>query len=307
MNRTLPIAAMTELTQLLPQIVDLARQAGDLIAAIYHTDFAVQDKPDQSPLTAADLAAHNHIVAGLAGLTDWPILSEEAADIPWAVRREWQRYWLVDPLDGTKEFIKRNGEFTVNIALIEQGVPVLGVVLAPVTRRAWFAAQGVGAFCQNQGESAQPIRVAQVGAGAQADAEAQAGAGTQAGEGALLRVVGSRSHNTPEMDQFLRLMGPVQLVSVGSSLKFCLLAEGAADLYPRLGPTSEWDTAAAQCVVEQAGGEVLNVELQPLRYNQRESLLNPYFVVCASRSANWLAAWRGAVRQSGTQPDATQC
>ena len=265
------------LSKLLYQVLAIARQAGAEIDAIYHTDFTVENKLDQSPLTAADLAAHRHIVAALSALSPWPILSEEAADIPWETRRQWQRYWLVDPLDGTKEFVKRNGEFTVNIALIDAGEPILGVVVAPVLKRAYFAAKGVGAFRQDDAAPAQAIHIA-----------------ANPAPGKPLRVLGSRSHSTPEMDQFLQLLqriGPIELLSIGSSLKFCLLAEGAADVYPRLGPTSEWDTAAAHCVLQQAGGEVLNPAMQPLRYNQQAGLLNPYFIAYAHDEAQWRLPW----------------
>lgn len=264
------------LAALLPQVLAIALQAGERIKTIYHTDFAVENKADASPLTAADMAAHQHIVSGLAPLSDWPVLSEEAADIDWETRQRWQRYWLVDPLDGTREFVKRNGEFTVNIALIENHLPVMGVVVAPILERAYFAAQGVGAFRQDGAAPARPIRVA--------EAPLQSGS--------ALRVLGSRSHSTPQMASFLQQIGPVELLSIGSSLKFCLVAEGAADVYPRLGPTSEWDTAAAQCVLEQAGGEVLDASLQTLRYNAKPALRNPDFVACAQRHPSWQAAWR---------------
>ncbi len=250
----------------------LAAQASERILEIYATAFNVTAKEDHSPLTAADLAAHQTIVAGLRQLTpELPILSEESAAIPFAERQSWRRYWLVDPLDGTKEFIKRNGEFTVNIALIDDHEPVLGVVRVPVTGRCYFAARGYGAFREEPGQAPRPIAVAPLQLGAPA------------------RVVGSKSHGGPGLQQFVAALGPHQLVTIGSSLKLCQVAEGAADVYPRLGLTSEWDTAAAQAIVEVAGGQVVSAETgQPLRYNTGDSLLNPYFIVYGDASRDWL-------------------
>ncbi len=254
--------------ELVNKVLKIAISAGDAILEIYNgQEVAVMEKSDNSPLTAADLASHNIIVKALAEISDLPVLSEESAAIPWAQRRSWSRYWLIDPLDGTKEFIKRNGEFTVNIALIEGNRAVLGVVLAPVLQRVYFAAEGVGAMRQEHGHAAIPIR-AEVGA-------------------RPWRIVGSRSHGADSMAAFMDYLAPVELVAMGSSLKLCLVAEGAADLYPRLAPTSEWDTAAAQCVLEQAGGQVLTEQLQPLLYNSKESLLNPHFIACASLDPLW--------------------
>ncbi|HHH36969.1 MAG TPA: 3'(2'),5'-bisphosphate nucleotidase [Gammaproteobacteria bacterium] len=258
---------------LLPAVIDIAREAARRILAIYHSDFAVQAKDDKSPLTEADMAAHRAIVAGLETLTpEVPVLSEESAAIPFAQRAAWRRYWLVDPLDGTKEFIKRNGEFTVNIALIEDHAPVLGVIVVPVSGLCYYAARGEGAFRQEAGGNAQPIRVRPL-------------------DLSRLVVAGSRSHVGPELEGFLQRLaerhGAPEFISMGSSLKFCLVAEGRADLYPRLGPTSEWDTAAAQCIVEAAGGIVTDTAMQPLRYNTRESLLNPHFFVSGDRAHDW--------------------
>lgn len=250
----------------------LAAQASERILEIYATAFSVTAKEDHSPLTAADLAAHQTIVAGLRQLTpELPILSEESAAIPFAERQSWRRYWLVDPLDGTKEFIKRNGEFTVNIALIDDHEPVLGVVRIPVSGCCYFAARGYGAFREEPGQAPQPIAVAPLS------------------PDAPLRVVGSKSHGGPGLQQFVAALGPHQLVTIGSSLKLCQVAEGAADVYPRLGLTSEWDTAAAQAIVEVAGGQVVSLETgQPLRYNTGDSLLNPYFIVYGDASRDWL-------------------
>ena len=269
--------------ELLNGVIEIAISAGNAILEIYngHADqVAATEKADNSPLTAADLASHHHIVNALAQISDLPILSEESASIPWPQRKTWQRYWLIDPLDGTKEFIKRNGEFTVNIALIDGNRAVLGVVVAPVLQRAWFAAEGVGAMRQDFGHAAVAIHVA-----------------SRADKAGAWRVVGSRSHGSDSMADFMNYLGSVELVSMGSSLKLCLLAEGAADLYPRLAPTSEWDTAAAQCVLEQAGGQVVTEQLQPLLYNSKENILNPNFIACAALDT----AWSDFFAPSGTQ------
>lgn len=247
-------------------IIEIAEQAGQAILEIYQRDpreFNITDKADATPLTAADLAAHQLIVNALTALTpDIPILSEEAANISWAVRQHWQRYWLVDPLDGTKEFIKRNGEFTVNIALIEQGEPVLGVVHAPVLAKTYYAAKAQGAWLKTAAGS-QAIRVSQT-------AE-------------VVRVVGSRSHPSPDLAGYLAQLPQHQLVEVGSSLKFCLVAEGAADVYPRFGPTMQWDTAAGHIIALEAGASVQFDGISGPVY-QREQLLNPNFIVSALRA-----------------------
>jgi len=255
---------------LLGAVVRLAVQAGAEILRVYNSsDFTVEEKADSSPLTAADLASHHAILDGLAALTpDIPVLSEESASLPYAQRRRWTRYWLVDPLDGTREFIKRNGEFTVNIALIEEGVPALGVVHVPVTQTTYSAARGLGAFKQVATAAPQPIHVRMLGQGP-------------------VMVVGSRSHRGSSLNSFLERLGAHEMVGMGSSLKLCLVAEGMADIYPRLGPTSEWDTAAAQCVVEQAGGFVTTTGMQPLRYNTKDSLLNPFFLVFGDTGRDW--------------------
>ena len=263
-----------DLTALLEPVSALARRAGERILDVYNgPDFDISAKDDSSPLTAADLASHKVIVAGLAELTPTiPVLSEESASIDYAERQSWQRYWLVDPLDGTKEFIKRNGEFTVNIALIEGNDVALGVVDVPVQSVCYRAARGAGAARQPYDQPPQPINVNRH----RADS---------------VKVVGSRSHAGASLQAFVDKLGHHELVAIGSSLKFCLVAEGRADVYPRLGPTSEWDTAAAQCVVEQAGGQVLTLAGQPLRYNTKETLLNPYFIVCGgvdSDTRSWL-------------------
>ena len=258
-----------DIKELLQPVLVLARQAGDKILEIYGSEFSVEQKADNSPLTAADMAAHHTIVDGLAELTpDIPVLSEESASLPYSERSCWERYWLVDPLDGTREFVKRNGEFTVNIALIDQGVPILGVVHVPVTGISYLACQGLGAMKQDADKAPVAIQVRTLGDGP-------------------VMVVGSRSHRGDSLIRFLDKLGEHEMVGMGSSLKLCLVAEGVADIYPRLGPTSEWDTAAAQCVVEQAGGHVTDTDMQPLRYNTKDSLLNPFFLVFGDNSRDW--------------------
>jgi 3'(2'), 5'-bisphosphate nucleotidase len=259
---------------LLERVRSIAEAAGAAILEVYASEFAVTHKDDRSPLTAADRAAHTLIVEGLAKLEPrLPILSEESDQSELGDRRSWRSYWLVDPLDGTKEFIKRNGEFTVNIALIEEGRPVLGVVLAPALDLEYCASLGQGAFKRRRDGGLEPIRVTRPPA-------------------APLRVVGSRSHASPELAGFLDALGPHELKPMGSSLKICLVAEGAADVYPRLGPTSEWDTAAAQAVLECAGGSMIDTDGRPLVYNSKEHLLNPYFLAIGDDGRDWLAPIR---------------
>ncbi|MGB1110374.1 MAG: 3'(2'),5'-bisphosphate nucleotidase CysQ [Gammaproteobacteria bacterium] len=263
MTQDLPLADWLE------SVRNIAEQAGGAIMEIYGRDFAVGYKDDESPLTEADLAAHKVIVAGLSQLEPkLPILSEESAELPAETRRSWPAYWLVDPLDGTKEFVKRNGEFTVNIALVVGHELKLGVVYAPVLETTYAAAEGV--YCRKCSPDGE------------ADIQVETKARTP------LRVVGSRSHAGEALKGYLAKLGEHELLSMGSSLKLCLVAEGAADIYPRLGLTSEWDTAAAQCVVEQAGGKVIELNGEPLRYNAKDELLNPYFLVIADQSRDWL-------------------
>lgn len=261
-----------EETDLLTSAINLAIEAGEKILVIYNSNFQVEYKDDNSPLTAADLAAHECLVAGLANLEDnYPVLSEESAGITFAERSQWETYWLIDPLDGTKEYVKRNGEFTVNIALIHRHKPVLGVVYAPVPDITYFSTAGSGAYKMVGKEKPELIHV-----------------NTQASK--IPVVVGSRSHQAEDLLKiYLSRLGPCQMKPVGSSLKFCLVAEGAADVYPRLGPTSEWDTAAAHCVVESAGGRIMDLRGESLLYNTKPSLLNPYFIVCGNETNDWIS------------------
>lgn len=256
-------------------IAALAVKAGEAILDIYSSgDFGVTYKQDDAnqPLTLADKAANDVIEAGLKNLEPLAsILSEESRAIPFSQRRSWDSFWLVDPLDGTKEFIKRNGEFTVNIALIKDGVAILGVVHAPVLGVTYSGATGFGAFKTKDGVTV-PITVADY---------------TKSG---VVKIVGSRSHAGPELEGFIKRLGTAgvksEFVSMGSSLKLCLVAEGAAHLYPRFGPTMEWDTGAAQAVVEAAGGSVVGIDGAPLLYN-KEDLLNPHFVVAGNPAFPW--------------------
>ena len=245
------------------KIIDVAKAAGDKILEIYNKEsFDHQLKIDNSPLTEADIAAHNLIQQRLEMITPTiPILSEESSTIPWNKRKKWECYWLVDPLDGTKEFIKKNGEFTVNIALIYKHEPILGVVHAPVLNETWIGEQGKLSKKIEKGNT-RTIKVKQYK------------------PGEVHKVVGSRSHAGDSLNEFLKELEKYELVSMGSSIKLCLVAEGKAHIYPRFGLTSEWDTAAAHAVVNSAGGEVVNNETKmPLKYNTKDSLLNPYFIV----------------------------
>jgi len=268
--------ARHDLEHLREGIIGIAREAAAAILAIYDSEFAVEHKDDKSPLTAADLAAHRTICDGLERLTpDIPVLSEESAeDVPALLRREWRTLWLVDPLDGTREFVKRNGEFTVNIVLIEDGEPVLGVVQAPVTGAVWHGLRGHGAF-RRDGERDVPLHVRRPAS-------------------APRRVAASRSHRDGRSEAFIGAMGEVEAVGLGSSLKFCRIAEGGLDVYPRFGPTSEWDTGAGQCVLEAAGGAVLDPRGRPLRYNQRDTILNGDFIALGDTALPW-QRWLQAV------------
>ncbi len=255
-------------------IAEIAVDAGKAILDVYREDFEVAHKEDASPLTQADLASHRIICDALARLTpDIPVLSEESSDMDFDTRADWFQYWLVDPLDGTKEFINRNGEFTVNIALIRFHKPVLGVVHVPVTGVTYTGLVGKWASKHAADGRMKHIRVR-----------------TPCADPAV--VVGSRSHANPRLLEFLDKLGDYELVSMGSSLKFCLVAEGKADFYPRLGPTSEWDTAAAHAVVLAAGGRIVTLDGKPLRYNTKKSLLNPEFLVIANDDRDWLEVFK---------------
>jgi 3'(2'), 5'-bisphosphate nucleotidase len=253
---------MMEYGHLLPTVINAAEQACGVIMDVYESgDFEAEVKSDNSPLTLADKRAHGVIMEVLKG-TELPVLSEEGATIAYDTRKGWKRFWMVDPLDGTKEFMKRNGEFTVNIALIEDGRPVLGVVAVPVSGDVYYASLGQGAFLKRGGQVLALAHRGPVDLGKPG-----------------LRVVASRSHMNADTEAFLAQLKTPELVSKGSSLKFMLLAEGLADVYPRVAPTMEWDTAAAHAVINEVGLRVLQYgREEALEYN-KENLLNPYFLV----------------------------
>ncbi len=254
---------------LLAPVIEVAKQAGRKIMEIYESDFQVEQKADHTPVTAADTAAHQIIVQELGALTpEIPVLSEESAQVPFTTRQGWRHYWLVDPLDGTREFVKRNGEFTVNIALINDQEPVLGIVYAPVLGVYYYACRGQGAYKREAMH--EPVRIH-----------------TRRWEGGRVVIAGSRSHRGDSLESFLANLDGYELIPMGSALKSCLVAEGKADLYPRLGPTSEWDTAAAQCVVEEAGGRITDTGMRVLRYNTKDSLRNPHFFASGAGEVDW--------------------
>ncbi|QSP94494.1 3'(2'),5'-bisphosphate nucleotidase CysQ [Marinobacter salinisoli] len=251
-----------QLSEILTDVIRIADEASERVLHIYESDFKVSYKDDDSPITAADVASHEVIVSGLRAISyDIPILSEEGRDIPWEERQHWRRFWLVDPIDGTKEFTQRSGEFTVNIALIEDGEPTLGVVTAPALKEAFWGVRGEGAWKRDRAGKVRRISVAEP-------------RGSK-------RVVASKNHLNDETRDFIDKIGDHELVQAGSSLKFCRMAEGRADIYPRLGPTSEWDTAAGHAVLASAGGRVQTLQGEALRYG-KEDVLNPSFVAAAS-------------------------
>ena len=262
-----------QLTKLLPEVRRIAKEAGEIIMEVYENGFDIETKSDNSPVTTADLAANDHIEKELNKLLPlFPILSEESAEASFAERSARETYWLVDPLDGTKEFIKRRDSFTVNIALIHQNKSILGVVCAPALDVSYFASKGSGSFKQIASNTEQKIE-----------------ARTMPDKPIF---VGSRSHLGETLEQFLKNFeagkGPYELLSMGSSLKMCLVAEGAADLYPRLWLTSEWDTAAAHCIVDEAGGKLVQTDMSPLLYNTKDSLLNPFFFTIGNNDCDWV-------------------
>ena len=257
---------------ILEEIRVIARAAGDAIMSVYARDFSVEVKADRSPVTEADRAADGIICSGLAELRpDLPVLSEESSITGWEQRRRWHRYWLVDPLDGTKEFVRKNDEFTVNIALVEDHRAVLGVVFAPALNMEFSGICGRGAWRRDTDGAQVPMRASP-------------------SRSNPLRVMGSRSHPGPGLSAFLARLGPYELNPMGSSLKVCMVADGRADIYPRLGPTSEWDTAAAQAILESAGGGMIDLAGQPLRYNTKDRLLNPHFLAVGDLGRDWLSA-----------------
>jgi len=257
------------LDKLLPQVMTLAKKAGKVILEASEQDYKVVAKHDNTPVTCADLAANQCIVDGLSLISKTiPILTEESAQIPFSVRQQWRSYWLVDPLDGTKEFIKRSGEYSVNIALVHENKAILGVIYSPSQDKLYYARQHGGAFRMQNQQGATSLAVC------------------QKRRWPLMVTCGN---NPPgkTFQEFIKKVGEHQLLAMGSSIKSCMVAEGSADIYARLGPTSEWDTAAAQCIVEEAGGYLTDLNLQPLQYNRKESLLNPHFLVFGDATENW--------------------
>lgn len=266
-----------ELKQLMGDVQGIAEAAGQEIMAIFRDEsrWAVEHKADDSPLTAADMAAHRVILARLTALTpDIPVISEESEAIPRELRAQWSRCWMVDPLDGTKEFIARSNEFTVNIALIENGEAILGVVHAPATGIVYVAARGCGAW-HAEGATLRPVLSAPLPARGERP----------------VRIVASRRHRGARDEAFCQAvgqrLGEIEFSTAGSAFKICVVAEGRADLYPRFGPTMEWDTAAGQVVVEEAGGVLMDEQGRPFRYNQRDTLLNGSFIVAGAEPALW--------------------
>lgn len=248
-------------------LLQLAEQAGRAILTIYGSDFEVQQKSDHSPLTLADMHSHAILAEGLAKhFPELPILSEEGKAIAYRERRRWSRFWLLDPLDGTKEFVKRNGEFTVNIALIEDGLPTFGVIHVPVTGVSYLGDTGRGCW-EIQAGNRRPLKLAKAPARHP------------------VRVVCSRSHVSAQLERLLSLLPDHERVPRGSSLKFCAVATGQADFYPRMGPTSEWDTGAGQAIVCAAGGVVVDPDGNPFRYNKPDVINGPFLV---APSLQWL-------------------
>lgn len=261
---------MTIADSLLPEVIRIARETAEIIMQYHRADFEVVRKTDLSPVTDADIAADRHIESQLAELSPrFPFLSEESADIPFEQRKNWQRYWLVDPLDGTREFIKGRDGFSVNIALIEDHQPILGVIFSPVWKTCYYAVKNAGAFKKSHSEA--PVKI-----------EVKAPCREQP---VIAASEASQLH--PSLQAFLQKLPHYKMISLGSSLKSCLIAEGVADLYPRMGETGEWDTAAAQIIVEEAGGCFVNLQQQPLRYNTKASLINDHFLVYGDKNKNW--------------------
>jgi len=250
-------------SELIEQLIGISKDAGKAILEVYNSNFDHQIKEDLSPLTKADTVSNNIICKRLKVITpDIPILSEENSDIPFNIRSSWKQYWLIDPLDGTKEFIKKNGEFTVNIALIENNSPIFGIIHVPVTNETYWGSSTKGSFYIRGNNQKTKLCV-------EKKIRSQ------------IRIIASRSHPSKMLDTLLEEIGEYKIITKGSSLKFCLIAKGQADIYPRLGPTSEWDIAAGHAIVKFAGGSLLTIDRKPMQYNLTENNLNPYFVVAS--------------------------
>ncbi len=263
---------MTNPNSILNEIVNISELAGNAIAEIFinQTPIEVAKKADNSPVTIADLTAHNLIVQHLTALNPHiPILSEENSIVDFDTRKQWQQYWLVDPLDGTKEFINGFPDFTVNIALIENNVSILGVINAPMKKTTYYAAKTMGCFKKHSERAPQLLQLP-----------------NQYQKKDSITIAVSRRHGE-DIAEFAKQFKTVHTIPMGSSLKMCIIAEGLADVYPRIGPTSEWDTAAGQCILECAGGKILDREQNPLRYNTKDSLRNPNFIAIGNGPAQW--------------------
>jgi len=246
---------------LIEQLIEISKEAGKAILEVYNTNFDYKIKEDSSPLTKADTLSNHIIFERLKALTpDIPILSEESSNIPYHERSKWSQYWLIDPLDGTKEFIKKNGEFTVNIALISENKPIFGVIHAPALNQTFWGSSNGGSFHMEGDNKAKKITVSSYDASS-------------------IRIVSSRSHQSKKLNLLLKRIENYELIHRGSSLKFCLIAKGEADLYPRLGPTSEWDTAAGEAIVRYAGGYISAINGNKILYNKKDTFINPEFLV----------------------------
>jgi|SRR6185437_7384763 len=261
-----------EITTLPPKLAELIVAAGEAILKVYDSPFSVEYKEDNSPLTLADKLSHEIISTGLRKLSTYPVISEEMAEVSYEKRKIWNTFWLVDPLDGTKEFVKRNGEFTVNIALIENGKPTLGFIYIPVQGILYYAVQGKGAFKVARVESNKGEHIIKAGKKLP----------LKENEHTEFTILGSRSHQSELTDAFITEQkakhSSVRIITSGSSIKFCLVAEGIADAYPRFSPTMEWDSAAGQAIIEEAGKRVVLADgITPLTYN-KQSLVNPHFL-----------------------------
>jgi len=256
------------------KVVEIANLAAHKIIDVYlDDDFDVHIKHDKSPVTEADLLAHHFIVEQLTALSgNIPILSEESTSTDWQQRKDWPLYWLIDPLDGTKEFVDRNGEFTVNIALVNQGQPIMGIVQAPVLDTVYFAAKNIGAFKSSSSNITSSIKVRNV---------------PVVDDQQIFTVAIGRGCVSDKLKEFYQALPGHNTIRIGSALKTCLIAEGLADIYPRFGKTSEWDTAAAQCILECAGGCVSDMQLNHLSYNTKDCLLNPEFIAYGDKSIDW--------------------
>ena len=250
----------------LNKLIEISINAGRAIMDIYKTDFNFEKKSDQSPLTAADLCSHEIISDSLSKLSPKiPILSEESLDIPMSERSSWDEYWLIDPLDGTKEFINRNGEFTTNIALIKKNRPIFGIIHAPCLNQTYWGGESIGSYYL-EGDLNSDIQ--KINTSPKSNQE--------------IKIVCSRSHPSDDLKYILRMIGDHKKLSIGSSLKFCIIAKGEADCYLRLGPTSEWDTAAGEAIIRSSGGTVKAIDGSNLKYNKSDSILNPSFIAAAN-------------------------